>query len=131
MRIFMLLLLDFDCLDNKVTMFHVASQWAQPQPTLLIASGVIGRLMNDIASHKVSISNAKCITRKGQVVKAWKDIIEDYTESAMLIRNVILDCVLNFAQLLNLFYKEADGYTFADGATKQFIIMMLTDPVPI
>ena len=50
---------------------------------------------------------------------------------AMIMMFHLLDCVLNFARISDLFYKEIDGYTFADGETKKFIIMMLTDPVPI
>lgn len=77
------------------------------------------------------VSEEKALNElENQVVEAWKDVIEDYTKSAKF-PNVILDCVLNVARLSDLFYKEGDGYTFADGETKRFITLMLKDPVPI
>lgn len=61
-----------------------------------------------------------------EVVKAWKDIIEDHMKSTKL-SNAILMRVLNLARLSDLFYKEEDGYTLANGATKHFITTILME----
>ncbi|CAK9321703.1 unnamed protein product [Citrullus colocynthis] len=124
-------------------------EWAQTFPMLLKATGVIGRLLNDIVSHKFEqerghvASAVECYMKEygvseeeaiaeleNQIETAWKDIIEEYTKSSKF-PNVILDCVLNVARLSDLFYKEEDGYTFVNGQTKHFITLMLKDPLPI
>ncbi|KAL0550274.1 hypothetical protein IC582_014780 [Cucumis melo] len=135
-----------------LTLGNVASkefyEWAQTDPILLKAAGVIGRLLNDMVSHKFEqerghvASAVECYVKEYEVSEeealielekevgtAWKDVTEDYTKSSLKFPNVILECVLNVARLSDFFYKEVDGYTFADGETKHFIDLMLTHPV--
>ncbi|XP_022143530.1 valencene synthase-like isoform X2 [Momordica charantia] len=124
-------------------------QWAKSDPILLSATGVIGRLMNDIVSHKFEqerghvASAVECYMKQygvsegeaiheleKQVIKAWKDIIEDYMKCTRF-PNAILSCVMNVDRLSDFFYKEEDGYTFPNGETNRFITSMLKDPVPL
>ncbi|KAE8650090.1 hypothetical protein Csa_009864 [Cucumis sativus] len=124
-------------------------EWAQTQPILLKATGVMGRLLNDIVSHKFEqerghvASAVECymkeygvseeeaiIELEKEVGTAWKDVTEDYTKFSLKLPNVILECVLNVARISDFFYKKVDGYTFADEETKHFIDLMLTHPVP-
>ncbi|XP_022143532.1 (-)-germacrene D synthase-like isoform X2 [Momordica charantia] len=123
-------------------------EWAKSDPIMLSASGDIGRLMNDIVSHEFEqergdvASAVECYMKQygvseeeavveleKQVIKAWKDVTEDYMKSNKF-PNAILSCVINVNRLSDFFYKEEDGYTFPNGEIKRFITSMLKDPVP-
>lgn len=65
-----------------------------------------------------------------EVPKAWKDVVEGYMKSNKLPKAILMR-VLNLARLSDHFYKEEDGYTLVEGATKHFITSILTNPVPI
>ncbi|KAL0550273.1 hypothetical protein IC582_014779 [Cucumis melo] len=137
--------ISFLTLGNNVASKQVY-EWAQTDPILLRSTGVIGRILNDMASHKrghvasavecymkeYGVSEEEAIIElEKEVGTAWKDVTEDYTKSSLKFPNVILECVLNVARLSDFFYKEVDGYTFADAEIKHFIDLMLTHPVPI
>ena len=70
------------------------------------------------------------VALENEVVRAWKDVVEDYMKSSNISKEICMR-VLNLARLSDRFYKEEDGYTFADGTTKCFIASTLVDPVPI
>ncbi|KGN55965.1 (-)-germacrene D synthase [Cucumis sativus] len=127
-----------------------AFEWVESDPMLLKASGIVGRLMNDITSHKYEqkrghmdsavecymkqheVSEEDAIVELGkEITKAWKDVIEDYIMKSTKLSNAILMRVLNLTRLSDLFYKKEDGYTFVHGDTKHFITSMLIDPIPI
>ncbi|XP_022154019.1 (-)-germacrene D synthase-like [Momordica charantia] len=126
-----------------------AFEWIESDPKSLIASGVIGRVMNDITSHKFeqerghSASAIECYMKqydvsekeaveelKKQVTNSWKEIIEDFVKS-IDVPNTTFMPVLNLARLSDTFYKDEDGYTYSDGETKLIVISLLVDPVPI
>nr|AJD19683.1 sesquiterpene synthase Tps3 [Cucumis melo] len=125
-------------------------EWVESDPMLLKASGIIGRLMNDITSHKFEQerghidSAVECYMKQHEVseedaiielakeiTKAWKDMIEDYIMKSTKLSTAILMRVLNHGRLSEFFYKKEDGYTFVHGDTKHFITAMLIDPIPI
>ncbi|TYK19427.1 (-)-germacrene D synthase-like [Cucumis melo var. makuwa] len=121
-----------------------AFEWVESDPMLLKASGIIGRLMNDVTSHtRGDVGSAvEChmkqhglseeetlVELENEVIKAWRDITEDYIKTTN-ISNEILLRVLNLARLSDLFYKEEDGYTFVDKTTKHFIASIIVEPLP-
>uniref|UniRef100_A0A0A0L4K8 Terpene synthase metal-binding domain-containing protein n=2 Tax=Cucumis sativus TaxID=3659 RepID=A0A0A0L4K8_CUCSA len=126
-----------------------AFQWIESDPMLLKASGIIGRLINDITSHQFEqqrghiASAVECymkqyevseevavIELQKEIEKAWKDGIEDYIMKSTKFSNAILMRVLNLARLSDFYYKKEDGYTFSHGETKDFVTYMLIDPLP-
>ncbi|KAF3456075.1 hypothetical protein FNV43_RR00718 [Rhamnella rubrinervis] len=79
--------------------------------------------------HGVSEEEA-CDELRKQVVDAWKDINEECVEPrdvpmALLMRPV------NLARVMDVFYKDGDGYTHAAGPMKTFISSLLVHPIPI
>ncbi|KGN55876.1 (-)-germacrene D synthase [Cucumis sativus] len=128
-----------------------AFEWIESDPKSLIGAGVIGRIMNDIVSHKFEqerghvASAVECYMMQynvlekeairelleKQVANAWKNIIEDYVESIEDVPNTIFKSVLNLARLSETFYKDEDGYTCSDGETKRIVISLVLDPIPI
>ncbi|TYK00862.1 putative terpene synthase 2 isoform X1 [Cucumis melo var. makuwa] len=124
-------------------------QWVQGNPMLHKASEVASRLVNDIVSHKFGqerchvtcsiecymeqygVSKEVAIAElKKQVDEARKEIIEDYIKRGKFPR-VIHDYGPNFARVTDFYYKERDGFTFANTETKHLIALILTDPMPI
>ncbi|XP_022154020.1 (+)-gamma-cadinene synthase-like [Momordica charantia] len=127
-----------------------AFEWIESDPKSLIASGVIGRIMNDITSYKFeqdrrhSASAVECYMKQydvsekeatrelnNQVTNSWKEIIEDFVQSIDVPNTTFFMSVLNLARLSDTFYKHKDGYTYSDGETKLIVISLLVDPVPI
>ncbi|KGN63310.1 (-)-germacrene D synthase [Cucumis sativus] len=124
-------------------------QWVQGNPMLHQASEAASRLVNDIVSHKFGeerchvtcsiecymeqygVSKEIAVAElKKQVGEAWKEIIEDYIKRGKF-PSVIHDYGPNFARVTDFYYKERDGFTFANTETKHLIALLLTEPVPI
>ncbi|KAF3455994.1 hypothetical protein FNV43_RR00637 [Rhamnella rubrinervis] len=124
--------------------------WVSNGPRIVKASSTICRLMDDVVDHKEhnkghgdSASSVECYMNKHgvseeeacdelrkQVVDAWKDINEECVEPrdvpmALLMRPV------NLARVMDVFYKDGDGYTHAAGPMKTFISSLLVHPIPI
>ncbi|MBA0687639.1 hypothetical protein Goari_015153 [Gossypium aridum] len=90
--------------------------WASKNPKITDASSVVGRLMNDVTSHKrghcasavecymrehaVSEEEA-CTELKKQVENAWKDINQEmiFSEKSKVVPRPVLTRVLNFTRL--------------------------------
>ena len=65
-----------------------------------------------------------------QVTNAWKDINEECMIPTRVPRT-ILTRVLNFARVMDVLYKNEDGYTHSGTVLKDFVTSMIIDPVPI
>ncbi|KAL5546747.1 hypothetical protein UlMin_006434 [Ulmus minor] len=124
-------------------------EWLFSDPKMVKASAVVCRLMDDIVSHKFEqkrghvASAVECYMKqyggteeeainelRKQVSNAWKDINEEclYPNSVpmpLLIR------VLNLTRVIDVVYKDEDGYTHAGIVLKDFVASLLIDPVPV
>ncbi|KAL3577245.1 hypothetical protein D5086_022528 [Populus alba] len=116
-----------------------AFEWLSKDPKIVKAASVIARLMDDIVSHKFEqerghvASAIECYMNqhevaeeqasdelRRQVVEAWKDINEelliipkDHVPIPLLTR------VLNLARVMDVMYKDGDGYTNANGKAEE------------
>ena len=61
-----------------------------------------------------------------QVRDAWKDINEE-----CLMPTAVPMTVLNLARVIDVIYKNEDGYTHSETILKDIITSMLIDAVPI
>ncbi|XP_040987076.1 (-)-germacrene D synthase-like [Juglans microcarpa x Juglans regia] len=124
-------------------------EWLFSDPKMVTASAVVCRLMDDIVSHKFEqkrghvASAVECyMTQYGvieeeavrelrkQVTDAWKDINKEClypTEVPM----PILMRVLNLARVIDVVYKDEDGYTHAGIVLKDFVASLMVDPLPL
>ncbi|XP_040988311.1 (-)-germacrene D synthase-like isoform X2 [Juglans microcarpa x Juglans regia] len=124
-------------------------EWLFSDPKMVTASAVVCRLMDDIVSHKFEqkrghvASAVECyMTQHGvteeeavhelskQVTDAWKDINKEClypTEVPM----PILMRVLNLARVIDVVYKDEDGYTHAGIVLKDFVASLMVDPLPL
>ncbi|KAM4103019.1 hypothetical protein ACJW30_06G047500 [Castanea mollissima] len=123
-------------------------EWLFSDPKIVRASAVVCRLMDDIVSHKFEqkrghvASAVECYMaeRSGteeeainefckQVTDAWKDINKECL-CPTTVPMPILMRILNLARVIDVVYKDEDGYTHAGIVLKDFVTSMLIDPVP-
>ncbi|KAK7312996.1 hypothetical protein VNO77_37311 [Canavalia gladiata] len=65
-----------------------------------------------------------------QVTSAWKDINEEYLNPNKVPRP-LLTVVFNLSRVMDVLYKDRDGYTHSDGSTKNDITIVLLNPWPV
>ncbi|KAJ7981634.1 (-)-germacrene D synthase [Quillaja saponaria] len=124
-------------------------EWILSDPKIVKASALIARLMDDMVSHKFEqerghvASAVECYMKHGvteeeavvelqkQVADAWKDINEECLHPSSTVPMVILTGVANLARVIDVIYKDGDGYTHADTVLKDYVASLLIEPVQI
>nr|XP_023905162.1 (-)-germacrene D synthase-like [Quercus suber]POE44556.1 (-)-germacrene d synthase [Quercus suber] len=126
-----------------------AFDWIFSNPKIITASSVIGRLMDDMKSHKFeqerghAASAVECYMKQHgvseqvvhdelnrQVANAWKDINEECIRPTVVPMPLLMR-VLNLARVIDVIYKEGDGYTHVGKEMKDNVASVLIDPIPI
>ncbi|KAK4539106.1 hypothetical protein RGQ29_031971 [Quercus rubra] len=126
-----------------------AFDWTFSNPKIITASSVIGRLMDDMKSHKFeqerghAPSAVECYMKQHgvseqvvhdefnrQVANAWKDINEECIRPTVVLRPLLMRC-LNLTRVLDIIYKEGDNYTHVGKEMKDNVASVLIDPIPI
>ncbi|KAH9691787.1 alpha-humulene/(-)-(E)-beta-caryophyllene synthase [Citrus sinensis] len=139
-------------MDSVVT--KEAFDWVSEKPRIIRASTIIGRLVNDIKSHKFEQERGhpasaieyymKEKEREGvsvteqevheelykKVGDAWKDINEEFLMPTEVPRALLMR-VLNLSRVIDIIYKEADDYTHVGQVMKDNIASVLIHPVAI
>uniref|UniRef100_A0A7N2M9K7 Uncharacterized protein n=1 Tax=Quercus lobata TaxID=97700 RepID=A0A7N2M9K7_QUELO len=123
-------------------------EWLFSDPKMVRASAVVCRLMDDIVSHKFEqkrghvASAVECYMAQNggteeeainefckQVTGAWKDINKECLYPTTVAMPILMR-ILNLARVIDVVYKDEDGYTHAGVVLKDFVTSMLIDPVP-
>ncbi|GFS29269.1 terpenoid cyclases/Protein prenyltransferases superfamily protein [Actinidia rufa] len=123
--------------------------WVSSFPLIVEAASVINRLTDDIVGHKFEqqrghiVSAVQCYMKQHgateeeavtelyeQVTNAWKDINAECLYSTKVPMPLLVR-VLNLARVINVLYKDEDGYTHSGTRTKNFVTSVLIDSVPI
>ena len=60
----------------------------------------------------------------------WKDINEELLKPSTVPRHILI-LMLNLARIIDVIYKDHDGYTEARNTTKQLLTAFLVDPLPV
>ncbi|XP_058219949.1 (-)-germacrene D synthase-like [Rhododendron vialii] len=126
-----------------------AFDWVISDPLIVEASGVIGRLMDDIVSHAFeqerghAASAVECYMKQygateeeavaefqKQVTSAWKDNNSECLRPTAVPMLVLLR-VFNVARTFHIVYKDADSYTHSGAKFKEIVTSVLVDSVPI
>ncbi|KAF8042057.1 hypothetical protein BT93_A0605 [Corymbia citriodora subsp. variegata] len=114
------------------------------------ASGVVSRLMNDIAGHKFeqerghTASSVECFMKQysvteqeakealhKQVVNAWKDMNEELCHPTVVPRPLLVR-ILNFARVFHVVYNdEIDHYSHPGTKFKELVTSLLVDSLPM
>ncbi|XP_060672677.1 sesquiterpene synthase 2-like [Ziziphus jujuba] len=122
--------------------------WASNKPKIIKAASLIGRLMNDIVSHKFEQKREHCASAveccmeqhgveeeeaykmlHQEIENAWKDINQEFMKPTAVATS-ILERVLNLARMSDVTYKDGDSYTNPH-LIKDTISLLLVDPIPI
>ncbi|GJW38224.1 germacrene A synthase [Tanacetum coccineum] len=114
--------------------------WYESHPKILQASGLIGRLHNDVFTFKVFNFYRHFIYNnvpnlvfpaidelKKMVEDAWKEI-NDHCLKPTDAPVEILTTILNLARIVDVIYTFNDGYTFPDTILKEYITLVLVSP---
>nr|WNI01933.1 terpene synthase [Psidium guajava] len=122
--------------------------WLFNDPKILKASAIIGRLMDDLATHKFKQSRqhadsaVQCYMRqhgvteqeaendlRKQVEDAWKDVNEECLHPTTIAMPLIVG-ILNLTRVIDVLYKDGrDHYTNPHITMKDHIKSVLMDPV--
>ncbi|NP_001268213.1 (-)-germacrene D synthase [Vitis vinifera] len=123
--------------------------WIFSKPKIVRASAIVCRLMDDMVFHKFEqkrghvASAVECYMKQHgaseqetpnefpqPVREAWKDINEECLIPTAVPMPILMR-VLNLARVIDVIYKNEDGYTHFGAVLKDFVTSMLIDPVPI
>ncbi|XP_060669959.1 probable terpene synthase 2 [Ziziphus jujuba] len=94
-----------------------AFDWVSNGPKIVKSSSIICRLMDDLVGYK---EKEACDALQEKVVEAWKDINEECLEPRDVPMPLIMR-VVNLARVMDVLYKDGDGYTHAKGSTKKLV----------
>ncbi|XP_061340524.1 (-)-germacrene D synthase-like [Gastrolobium bilobum] len=126
-----------------------AFQWLTNDPKIVNSSKIIGRLMDDIVSNEFEqkrghvASALECYMKQHRVTKqdaidelyrrvtsAWKDINEELLDPTEMPKPLLI-IVLNLSRVIEVLYKDGDGYTHSEKSTKNEIAAILSNPVSV
>ncbi|KAK9026056.1 hypothetical protein V6N11_038904 [Hibiscus sabdariffa] len=123
-------------------------EWLRNAPKIMKATNAIGRLMNDMTSHKFEqlrkhvSSSVECYMKQHNLLEermlkdfeklledAWKDINEECMRPTAIPRDMFIR-PFNFARISYLCYKHGNGYTHPE-YLKDDIRALFVDPMLI
>ncbi|KAL8172402.1 hypothetical protein V2J09_024206 [Rumex salicifolius] len=112
-----------------------AFEWARGNPKAIRSTAIIGRLMDDMASHQFEQrrkhvpSAVECYMKEHGVKEeiAHKELGKRPYE----MPKPLLTRILNLCRIVDVIYKGEDCYTFSKHTMKNNISLILTDPIPI
>ncbi|XXG83123.1 hypothetical protein AAC387_Pa10g0954 [Persea americana] len=144
---FMLILVSFVGMGNIAT--KEAFEWATNKPKLLKAASIVCRFKDDIQSNQLeqmrghvasciqiymkkhgSTYEEACENFRGMAADAWKDINKECLKPTEVHMPLLMRAV-NFARVIEVLYQHRDGYTNSTHETKEFISLVLVEPIPI
>ncbi|KAE8679113.1 (+)-delta-cadinene synthase isozyme XC14 [Hibiscus syriacus] len=124
-------------------------EWAANDPKIIKASTIICRFMDDIAEHKFKhrreddCSAIECYMEQYGVTaqeaydefnkhieSSWKDVNEELLKPTEMPTPVLCRS-LNLARVMDVLYREGDGYTHVGKAAKGGITSLLIDPIAL
>ncbi|XVE50477.1 hypothetical protein DITRI_Ditri01bG0165300 [Diplodiscus trichospermus] len=124
-------------------------KWATNDPKIIKASTIICRFMDDVAEHKFNqkreddCSAIECYMEEYGVTaeeayaefnkhieSSWKDVNEEFLKPTKMPVPV-LSRSLNLARVMDVLYKDGDGYTHVGKVTKNGITSLLVNPIPL
>ncbi|KAM3221878.1 hypothetical protein P3L10_021148 [Capsicum annuum] len=124
-----------------------AFDWISTEPTVLVASCIIARLLNDLVTHEIELergdvaSGIECymneygatkevayVEIRKIIEKKWKDLNRGCLKPAAVPR-VLLMPVVNLKRVAEFFYKDEDAYTFSKNNLKDVVSVVLIDPI--
>ncbi|KAE8713667.1 (+)-delta-cadinene synthase isozyme A [Hibiscus syriacus] len=111
-------------------------KWAANDPKIIKASTIICRREDDCSAiecymeeYGVTAQEAYDVFNK-HVESSWKDVNQQFLKPTEMPKEV-LNRSLNLARVMDVLYREGDGYTFVGKAAKGGITSLLIEPIPL
>ncbi|PWA71765.1 10-epi-junenol synthase [Artemisia annua] len=127
-----------------------ALDWYESHPKVLEATGLLGRLYNDITSFKFEAKRAQKqvtsvdaymntfgvpeIVAVDELKKMLQDLWKDINEGCLKPEEVsveILSAVVNLARMTDVVYRYTDRFTFPEKTIEEYITLLIIDPIPM
>ncbi|XP_047955248.1 germacrene A synthase-like [Salvia hispanica] len=122
-------------------------EWLSRKPKILVATLLIGRLVDDIGSYETEMKRGQLaigiesymkengVTKEEAMAKfmelslnAWKDSNEEMLRPSCYKSRELLTRILNFERVTYVTYKDKeDGYTHPEKVVKPYITALLVD----
>ncbi|KAL7185034.1 hypothetical protein ACSBR2_027054 [Camellia fascicularis] len=125
-----------------------AFDWVSSDPLIVQASSLVCRLLDDMVTRKFEqerghvVSVVECYMKQygaseeealvelqKRVTNAWKDINQECLRPTAVPMPLLLR-VVNLARMINVLYKDEDGYTNSGTKLKGFVTSVLIDSMP-
>ncbi|KAK8300711.1 hypothetical protein V6Z12_D05G411200 [Gossypium hirsutum] len=124
-------------------------KWAANDPKIIQASAIICRFMDDVVEHKFKHRKEDdwstvdyYMEEYGVTAEETYDVFNNYIESAWKDMNQeflkpteipteVFDRSLNLTRVMDVLYREGDGYTYVGKVTKGGITSLLIEQVPL
>ncbi|KAF7849124.1 hypothetical protein BT93_L1219 [Corymbia citriodora subsp. variegata] len=141
-----------ELMKNHMRTYFAQAKWFHKTTDrkMAKASGVVSRLMNDIAGHKFeqerghTASSVECFMKQysvteqeakealhKQVVNAWKDMNEELCHPTVVPKPLLVR-ILNFARVFHVVYNdEIDHYSHPGTKFKELVTSLLVDSLPM
>lgn len=123
--------------------------WMMNKPKILVASAVIGRVIDDIATYKIEkekgqlVTGIECYMQENNLSveeaskelseiaeNAWKDLNKECIKTTSNMPTEILMPVVNLTRLIDVVYKNnQDGYSDPKNNVKSVIEALLVNPI--
>ncbi|KAI9083053.1 hypothetical protein K1719_034957 [Acacia pycnantha] len=126
------------------------SDWISTNPKIVRDVSLIGRLIDDMATHKfeqerehVASAVECCMKQFGvseeeahQIIKddiknCWKDVNEECLNNPHNVPRSVLDCVVNLARVFEVVYENRQNGFNTNDSFKHHIVQLLLDPITI
>ncbi|CAN0890283.1 (-)-germacrene D synthase [Linum grandiflorum] len=126
-------------------------EWLLADPKILVATSDLCRIMDDIVSHEFEqerghvASSVECYMKQygvsrdeavvvlnGMVEDDWKDINEECIvigSDKLAVSKEVLSVFVGLAKVMDVLYKDSDGYTFSSTDTKNMMTALLVTPM--
>ncbi|CAA2980660.1 vetispiradiene synthase 2-like [Olea europaea subsp. europaea] len=108
-------------------------EWLSNKPKILMASLIICRLVDDIATYEENGVTKEAAVEKflEMATNAWKDINEECLQPTSSSREISMR-ILNLERIIDVIYKgNEDGYTHPKKVLKPHIIALFIDPLEV
>ncbi|XP_077221452.1 putative terpene synthase 2 isoform X3 [Tasmannia lanceolata] len=125
-----------------------AFDWASTRPKIVMDASIVNRLRDDIVGSKFEqerghvVSSLECYVKEHgcseqeacdklqELIKiAWKGLSQACLDPPVSL--ALLMPIVNLARVMEVLYKNDDGYTFAEGKTKERIITLFVEPIAL
>ncbi|TYG71875.1 hypothetical protein ES288_D05G434200v1 [Gossypium darwinii] len=124
-------------------------KWAANDPKIIQASAIICRFIDDVVEHKFKhrkeddwstvdyymeeygvTAEETYDVFNNYIESAWKDINQEFLKPTEMPTEVF-DRSLNLTRVMDVLYREGDGYTYVGKVTKGGITSLLIEQVPL